>query len=52
MDVDGKFEKLIRELEEVEDNANNADGFEKWKDKTLAEVNKLKNKVTTIVKPN
>ena len=52
LDVDGKFEKLIREFEEVEDNANNADGFEKWKDKTLAEVNKLKNKVTKIVKPN
>ena len=51
LDVDGKFEKLIREFEEVEENANEADVFEKWKDETLAEVNKLKNKVT-IVKPN
>ena len=51
LDVDGKFEKLLREFEEVEENENAADVFEKWKDETLAEVNKLKNKVTKIVKP-
>ena len=52
LDVDGKFEKLIRELEENEDNADEADIFEKWKSETVVKVNKLKNNLSKTIKPD
>ena len=51
LDVDGKFEKLLREFEENEENAKVAEAFDVWKDDYVSKINKLKNTLTKAVQP-
>ena len=49
LDIDGKFEKLLREFEENEENAKVAEAFDGWEDDYVSKINKLKNSLTKSV---
>ena len=51
LDVDGKFDKLLRELEEAEEiSEEDADGYENWQKEFLVKIGKLRNKLRPNIK--
>ena len=50
LDVDGKFDKLLRELEES-DEKDEAESYETWQTEFFNKIGKLRNKINKKIKP-